>query len=362
MAKDIEIINWNLRGFKARYEELKMLIYEDDPIVFCLQELMTSFPYVPKIKGYKTLISPGSKAAILIKEGYFYEEITLNTNMEAVGIKIKLKKTISIVSIYLPPHQRIINSELSLILSSLSGHFIITGDFNARSSLWGDNITNARGRIVEQFCLQNNLFVVNSGQMTHVPHITAHSFSAIDLTIVNSALALDMYWKLEDDAMGSDHIPILISCNMEAEKNTLTYKYIFEKADWDQFTIDADLSNLNFGENNEVILQQILDIVKEAANNNIPKTKAKAVKRCPPWYSNEIKALINRRKNLLKKFKNCINSENMLAFKKASAKTTYEIKKAKKDAWKMCLETLNNRTSINDFWRKINAMNGKISS
>lgn len=52
----------------------------------------------------------------------------------------------------------------------------------------------------------------------------------------------------------------------------------------------------------------------------------------------------------------------MLAFKKASAKTTYEIKKAKKDAWKMCLETLNNRTSINDFWRKINAMNGKISS
>lgn len=360
--ENIEIINWNVRGFKARFEEIKMLIYEYDPIVLCLQELMTNLPYVPKIKGYKSIISAGAKAAIFIKDGYFFEEINLNTNMEAVGIKIKLKKVVSVVSIYLPPHERIVRSELNSMLNSLSGNFIITGDFNARSELWGDSITNTRGRIVENFCLQNDLFVANNGQATHVPHISAHSFSAIDLTIVNSAFGLEVDWQLEEDARGSDHIPILISCKMKTKKLERIPKFIFEKADWNQFDIDADLSNLNFDENSENILEQILSIITDAANNNIPKTKSKITRRCPPWLTNEIKTLINKRKNLQKKFKNRINLENLLAFKKSSAKATFEIKKAKKEGWIKYVESINEDTSIKEFWRKINVMDGKTSS
>lgn len=360
MQLNADIINWNIRGFNARREELIILINKFKPIVLCLQE-MKSVKNI-NLKGYKTIISAQGKAAILVKEGFYYEEIDLNSNLEAVCIKLKLKKLISLISIYLPPTERIVRADLNNLLSNLNGNFIITGDFNAKNYLWGAETTNSRGRVIEQFCTENNLFIANNGQHTHVPDILGHHFSAIDLTITNPALYVDIDWSVNDQPLGSDHLPIFISCKLKCEKPVKRERYIFEKADWTKFNNECDLNLINFNQNSEEILNQIIDKIKSAADNNIPKTKCKEIKKIVPWLTQEVKTLLNKRKHLYKKFKVNMSYDNLKAYKKSNAKAVFEMKQAKKRAWENCVESINNKTSSREFWRKINSINGKNSS
>lgn len=355
-----DIINWNIRGFNARREELILLINKHDPIILCLQELKSVQNVT--IKGYKTVISAQGKAAILIKEGYYYEEINLNSNLEVVCIKLKLKKLITIISIYLPPNERLVRADLDHLISNLNGNFIITGDFNAKSCIWGSELTNTRGRMIEKFCSDNNLFIANNGQHTHVPDIRGHKFSAIDLTITNPALYVDLDWRTNDEPLGSDHIPIFISCKLKSDKPVKKERYIFAKADWTKFNIECDLTLIDFNQNCEDILKEIINKIKSAADNNIPKSKSKVIKKIVPWLTQEIKSFLNKRNHLYKKFKNNMSYENMKAYKKANAKAVFEIKQGKKKAWENCVESINDKTTSRDFWRKINSINGKNSS
>jgi len=42
------------------------------------------------------------------------------------------------------------------------GHgFIIAVDSNARSKMWHDTVTNQRGKILEEFLIFNNFYVMN---------------------------------------------------------------------------------------------------------------------------------------------------------------------------------------------------------
>ena len=104
MNKPAGIIQWNCRGFKANYEEIKRLVVDNNPMVVCLQETHLG-DSSGNFKGYdsynKTAISPVECRAIggssiLVKGGIPHDVIQLNTNLQAVAIKVTLHRLYSL--------------------------------------------------------------------------------------------------------------------------------------------------------------------------------------------------------------------------------------------------------------------------
>ena len=93
------LLPWNIRGYRTNYHHLRLLIPDANPACICLQEtnLEGEAPYVPR------------------------------------GFKMYTKNTLDVDD----------------LLSQLEDPFIIMGDLNARHPYWGDGVTNAKGRLLE---------------------------------------------------------------------------------------------------------------------------------------------------------------------------------------------------------------------
>src|SRR5215813_255371 len=85
------------------------------------------------------------------------------------------------------------------------------------------------------------LCLLNNGSATHFQS-QSNTFSAIDLSLCSPSLYLNLQWKVDDNSYGNDHLPILIK-QLHSNKSQISTspKWIFEKADWNKFSV---LSNL----------------------------------------------------------------------------------------------------------------------
>ena len=83
-----------------------------------------------------------------------------------------------ICSVYLPPSITIDSNELDELIYQLPKPFILMGDFNDHSSLWGCRDTNVKGRQIEDIISEHNLCLL----MTYL-HPAASSYSSLDLPL-----------------------------------------------------------------------------------------------------------------------------------------------------------------------------------
>ena len=182
-----EIIQWNCRGLKANRQEVELLIQKYNPSVLLLQE--TKIPInstVSSFKGFNTFIKIGTTdnegrahggSMILVKNSLAKSEIPLTTNLQAVACRVSLFHDISFCSIYVPPHQSLASSELDNIIQQLKSPFIICGDFNAHSPLWGGINIDSKGKIIEKLLEQSNICLWNDDSATS--QCVAQAFSSI---------------------------------------------------------------------------------------------------------------------------------------------------------------------------------------
>ena len=102
------ILQWNIRGLRANSEELKIIFNEYDPNIICLQETMInrlSYNLGLNYSFYGSLPVLGNRAtggsAIVVKSNITHEFLPLRTAIQAVAIKVTLKKQYTICSVYL---------------------------------------------------------------------------------------------------------------------------------------------------------------------------------------------------------------------------------------------------------------------
>ncbi|ELU15148.1 hypothetical protein CAPTEDRAFT_116911, partial [Capitella teleta] len=156
---------WNCRGFRPNFEELKSLCFEYRPEVICLQEIYLRQSDKRNIRGYTSYhissISsddrPIGGSSILIDNSVPHQRISLSTPLQAVAARVSLVRTISICSIYLPPALRFSRQDLVDLVEQLPSPFLLLGDFNAHSDLWGDQSLDRSGTEVENFIDISNL-------------------------------------------------------------------------------------------------------------------------------------------------------------------------------------------------------------
>ena len=351
------LVQWNIRGLRSNYEELKLLLNKTSTSVVALQDCKLGEEQLSP-RGYALLKGncPAGEAALLINQRVVHTELTLNSSLHAVAATVTLNKTFTICSIYLTPGESITKLSLENLIDQLPRPFLLLGDFNAHSPVWGDSRRDGRGKLIESILQDNDLILLNSKSPTFL-HSAYNSTSAIDLAVASPTIALDFQWSVHDDLCGSDHFPIFLTSH--AEDNTTHPRYNFKKANWNLFgdlcSRSIDLKILESDCPVELFTEKITAAAREAipphrGGKNLPRV---------PWFNEECKQAILDRKRAQRKYFKHPTLLNFINFKKAKAKSKFIIKQSKASSWRHYVSTINSHTSTKSVWKKIRKIKGK---
>ena len=105
-----KLIQWNCRGLKANFDELLLLLTGLCPSIICLQETFLKPSDNLSIRGYTMynhIHQSGDRASggssIIVNNSIPQSQISSNTNLQAVAVKVTLHRLIHVYFIYLPP-------------------------------------------------------------------------------------------------------------------------------------------------------------------------------------------------------------------------------------------------------------------
>ena len=363
-------MQWNIQAIYTHFNDLKYLLNKHNPTCICLQEtLINNRPIYPP-SGYSILTSTPTRndnhergTAILIRNNIFHKQINLNTNLQAVAAKVYIDKIYTICSIYLP-HTEITKRDLSQLINQLQPPFLILGDFNAKSPVWGGDAVpraDARGRVIEELLLDHPISILNNNTPTHY-HIQTNSYSIIDLSICSSDSINNFQFSVDDLLHGSDHFPIHLKIlNLDNNIWEQPLRYNFKKADWSLFCSSTETTNnaIEFPNINELI-EYISNNLTSAANSSIPMKSNKPRKPPIPWWSEELTRLKIDRNRAERTLRRNHNIENKIAYNRTKAKLRYYSNIAKRQSWQKYLSSINQNTTLNQIWKKVQMINGKF--
>ena len=171
-----KIIQWNCRGLRSNYNDLAILLQEHSPSAVCLQETNLKPNTNISFKNYSIIncFGPANNeracwgVSILVKDGTPHQQITLNTNLQAVAVNINCHRPMTICSVYLPPSRSVDVVELRQLVKQLPKPFMLLGDFNGHHTMWGCRDIDPRGRIIEDFLSEENLCIFNDDTTTYL--------------------------------------------------------------------------------------------------------------------------------------------------------------------------------------------------
>jgi exonuclease III len=285
-----KVIQWNLNGFYQRLDDIKLLIEELDPTVLCLQETRLAKKDKAKLAGYRlfrrSLDVRNRGVAIFVKSDTKSQWIDLQTDIQAIAVRVGFDQPITICSVYIAPNEPVTQVQIGNLADQLPRPYIITGDLNARNEIWDANVTtnNRMGTIFEEIVNDKGLVILNTGEMTHYS-MAYNSLSAIDITVCTPDLANELGWHVVSDLHNSDHYPTVTTVETTKSSASLRRRWRYDTAKWSQYR--TEISNNIQGRNPTI--QQITEIIQEAANNNIKKTSGKPASRKIKWMTEELR-------------------------------------------------------------------------
>lgn len=182
------------------------------------------------------------------------------------------------------PNSTLNIEELSEIINQLPQPIMILGDFNGHHQYWGSNYSDPRGKLIASWLEDNDeLVLLNSGLPTHFNARNGNS-SCIDLTMVDSMHAADLFWCTIDHTFDSGHFPIVIkiipsnNCDITEPKE----KFLYGKADWilyqeklDNLLQELPTVNSRVSTSIDEITEEFTEIILKASHTAIPMTTNK---------------------------------------------------------------------------------------
>ena len=171
-----------------------------------------------------------------MKEGLPYRELIVGDDSECVAVEMWWTRgdSVIIVNFYNPCNDLTVEY-LERVVQREGKRVVWCGDFNAHNSLWGCDVTNRNGEVLEEFMDNETLVCLNDGRGTRV-NVRTGALSALDLTCVSSTLAGLSEWDiLEHSTIGSDHFPLIckIAVEVNREVNWCPGKWHWKEADWE---------------------------------------------------------------------------------------------------------------------------------
>ena len=361
------IIQWNCRGFRPNYEEIRHLISDFNPSILALQETYFRANDNVNLRGFdhyfKTSVSEANGRAIggcsiFVKKGVPHEPVDVDTDLQVATVKVSLHRTFTICCIYISPSCTVAQKQLDNLVNQLPQPFLLVGDFNAHNELWGSYKCDSLGEKVETVLDSPDICLLNRGTATYL-HPATGSQTAIDLSLCSTSIFLDFAWQVHEDLCGSDHYPIFIDINKSMPKDNVP-RWIIKKADWTKFraTCEQEINNAHFdkvGNKFPVFIEKLNVIAAQC----IPKSPGQSTGGFKPWYNDECKKAIKTRLEALDRCRQHPTRANINEYKNCRARARRVIKDAKKNSWKKYVSKLNINTPAKKVWEMIRKINGK---
>ena len=165
------IIQWNCRGLRSNREDTELLISKYSLAAICLQETLLkpnqtqTFRHYPAY--YKNGIRGHGGVCILVKNNFIHSQVQFQADLQAVAVCITINnKTYTVALVYVPPSERLNELAFDRMVNSFSSRYLVLGDFNGHSHLWGANQENKRGKVVEKLIDNHNLILLNDSVHT----------------------------------------------------------------------------------------------------------------------------------------------------------------------------------------------------
>jgi len=214
----------------------------------------------------------------------------------------------------------------------------LLGDFIAYSHLWGCVKTDLSGKVIEDVMLKHNISL-SDGSFAYIDPASGTK-SAIDLGVCHSSLYLNITWKVHDDLCGSDHFPIHVWFEQDAEIEVVS-SWKCSKADWESF---ARLSSNQLGDDCCVLsVDQFTQTLLYIASETIPKNKSSLQERHTVWFNEDCKQAIKIEKSL-EKVKSEPTPENIQNHKIMRSKARKTIRTTRRNSWQQFVSKINSRT------------------
>lgn len=358
-------ININSLNNSINKTELELILNKEDIQIACIQETWLLPKQELIIKDYniyrKDREDGYGGVAIACKNNLRTRLIEFDTWLETVIVETMINsKKIVIASIYMTnpingKTPKDTQYELEYLIEFLDTfeNSLIMGDFNGKSSMWGNDINDGRGKIIEESIITSNFRLLNTGQSTHFTVDKEKiKFSAIDLTF-NNNIQTNWIWKVLDRQIGgSHHFPIMI-INQErintknkskCNKNVFSinkYQKIINEIPWE-----------NDSQNFEI---NILKSIKEATINidtNKNRYKPKV------WWDSELSRLHRRKNAATNRFRKFPIKDNLNILNEISEEFKKCMNEKKEKSWNDLLEELSNNKDQKSVWSTINRIKG----
>lgn len=232
-----------------------------------------------------------------------YHKVNQSNNIEAVAIQVFAgNRKLTICQAYKPPNKSLCVDDLKLLFSN--SNMVVMGDLNCKRKEWKCPSDNAAGKVLIEYCLDNNIIISSPQNFTNFP--TVGRRSVLDIFLLKSNLEHSL--PQTKCCLSSDHNPVEIFLDVNCkvfEKQTV---YDYAKADWrgfkHEFNEKIDLS-FHISDKHEVENKTagFLKLITSAIKNNIPIITVNPYKCHVP---KNLKILITAKKRLRKRSqKNC---------------------------------------------------------
>ncbi|GFX86412.1 putative RNA-directed DNA polymerase from transposon X-element [Trichonephila clavipes] len=255
-------------------------------------------------------------------------------------------------SIYLPPNTAIHQHDLNNLVDQLAAPFIILGDFNGHSTLWGSVKTNHRGRQTEQVLSDHCLCLLNHEEPTYF-HEPTRSFHTLDLAICSPSLLPHLNLSIEKDLHNSDHFSVILSHDSDTGGKTFPTTYSYSRADWALFTQLAVIPDAMVKtESVDTAVREVTNVLIAASDLSIPKVSSHSFQRYKPWWNTDCQTAYKNQRRLWGIFRRYPTTENLLAFKKAKENTCRVRRQSQRQSWIRYVPSLTLSTSSKQLWKK----------
>lgn len=299
LYNDLRIIQLNCHSIANKTSEIKLKLYTRKPHIMALSETWIT-NLEPRFIDYKAIWKHrqgvGGGLGLLLRRGIQYQILHLNHynngKLEYQAINIFMKDTyqLSILSIY-NPNENITPAEIMFYVQQLGTKFMIIGDMNAHTSMLNprDIRTNATGRTLEYITMNEGLCLINPVSFYTYLNAATGVRSCLDICMTSANIAPGITMQQLDD-VGSDHLPILITLQLEPAFNEVSRRKTWKitKEGLNKLSNNIQPSNLSRPNNINEINRDITERIITAAGVSMHRSSGRmAARKNTTWWDEE---------------------------------------------------------------------------
>ena len=389
------LLQWNCRS-RCNFDYLVQFLKDKRYQVICLQSLNCYKKDLPKLEGYfyppvidETEKYAKIKIAVYISNTILYKARSppyrnADNRLYASCIELSiLNETVVIVNCYYPDGVSKGKADWLLDLDP-DVRWLIVGDFNSHHGLWSekDSVLINNNEYLANTIINSNLTILNDGSITRIADRADQRCSSIDISLVSPDLNPFCSWKVLDNPLGSDHLPIELSISLSPDlinNKNHTIKYNENKARWDVFSNALASYSYDIDLNLESISQEDIDSCYSSLRNTILKAADLAIPKVKynphpkrlgnPWWDNSCEIAVKTKTKAYKmwqKYRKTESKETVTKlhndYKKANIISNKTVAAAKKKYYSELINNCTNDSSSSSLlWMEIKKIKGSYN-